>query len=100
MKGKFKAIKMLIGMLKKKNTGIFICMGKEETLRFANGDIKELESLIHAGIVIDKQLENMLTIAVLCNILAKGEAPACLNEKGRRKLIEILSEDNMKQDKQ
>lgn len=29
MKGKIKTIKMLIGMLRKKNTGIFICKGKK-----------------------------------------------------------------------
>lgn len=100
MKGKFKAIKMLIGMLKKKNQGIFICKGKKETLQFANGNIRELIFLINTCSEIDKQFGDMLTTEVLCDIIAKGEAPAILNEKGRRELIKILSEDTMKQDQQ
>lgn len=97
---KIKLILMIIRLLTEKATGIIICRDKKETLKFATGDIKELSCLIEAGIVIDKQFGDILTVAVLCDILAKGEAPAIINEQGRRKLIKILSEDTMKQDKQ
>lgn len=89
MKEKFKVIKMLIGMLKKKNTGIFICMGKKETLILSCGKGQDIINMLENAINEDQTTGRFLNIGVLANIIHNGEVPY-LNDEGLEKLQKIV----------
>lgn len=97
MKGKFKAIKMLIGMLKKKNTGIFICKGKEETLIFSCGNDQNMINLLGNAIDEDQAAGRFLILGVLANIFSNGKVPY-LKDEGLEKLQKIAL--NSKEEKE
>lgn len=88
MKGKIKTIKMLIGMLKKKNTGIFICKGKKETLIFSCGNEQNMTNLLGSAIDEDEATGRFLILGVLANIFKNGKVPY-LNDEGLEKLQKI-----------
>lgn len=87
MKGKIKTIKMLIGMLKEKNTGIFICKGKKETLILSYGNVRNMTNLLGEAIDKDEAAGRYLILGALANIINNEKVPY-LNNKG----LEILQE--------
>lgn len=97
MKGKIKTIKMLIGMLKKKNTGIFICMGKKETLIFSCGNVQNMTNLLGKAIDEDEEAGRFLILGVLANIFSNGKVPY-LSDEGLERLQEIALNSKKEQE--
>ncbi len=88
MKEKIKTIKMLIGMLKEKNTGIFICKGKEGTQILTYGNVRNMTNLLGEAIDKDEAAGRYLILGALANIFSKGKVPY-LNDEGLEKLQKI-----------
>lgn len=88
MKGKIKTIKMLIGMLKEKNTGIFICKGKKETVICLRGNDQIMTNLLVNAIDEDQKTGRFLIRGVLANIFNNGKVPY-LTDEGLDKLQKI-----------
>lgn len=97
MKGKIKTIKMLIGMLKEKNTGIFICEGKKETMIYSRGNDLIMTNLLGKAIDEDQKTGRFLILGVLANIFHNGKVPY-LTDEGLDKLQKTALNSKEEQD--
>lgn len=89
MKEKIKVIRMVCGMLRKKNTGIILCRGSKNGLLYANGEGKDIAVEITKVMGKDKRIRDVFASGVLVHILAEGSVPV-LNESGLLNLKKIL----------
>ena len=89
MKEKIKVIRMVCGMLRKKNTGIILCRDSKNGLFYANGERKDIAVEIAKVMREDKSIREVFASGVLVHILAEGSVPA-LNESGLLDLKKIL----------
>ena len=89
MKEKIKVIRMVCGMLRKKNTGIILCRDSKNGLLYANGEGKDIAAEIAKVMGKDKDIREVFASGVLVHILAEGSVPA-LNESGLLDLKKIL----------
>lgn len=89
MKEKIKVIRMVCGMLRKKNTGIILCEDSKSSLFYANGESTDIAVNIMKAMGKDKNIHEVFASGVLVRILADGSVPA-LNESGLLDLKKIL----------
>lgn len=89
MKEKIKVIRMVCGMLRKKNTGIILCRDSKNGLFYVNGESKDIAVEIAKAMREDKSIREVFASGVLVHILAEGSVPA-LNESGLLDLKKIL----------
>lgn len=89
MKEKIKVIRMVCGMLRKKNTGIILCRDSKNSLLYANGEGKDIAVEIAKVMHEDENIRDVFASGVLVHILADGSVPA-LNESGLLDLKKIL----------
>lgn len=89
MKEKIKVIRMVCGMLRKKNTGIILCRDSKNGLFYANGEGKDIAVEIAKLMGEDKVIREVFASGVLVHIIAEGSVPA-LNESGLLNLKKIL----------
>ena len=89
MKEKIKVIRMVCGMLRKKNTGIILCRDSKKGLLYANGEGKDIAVEITKVMGKDERIREVFASGVLIHILAEGSVPA-LNESGLLDLKKIL----------
>ncbi|MBR3467781.1 MAG: hypothetical protein IKH15_11250 [Bacteroidales bacterium] len=89
MKEKIKVIRMVCGMLRKKNTGIILCRDSKNSLFYANGKGKSIAVEIAEAMGKDKDIREVFASGVLVHILADGSVPA-LSESGLLELKKIL----------
>ena len=89
MKEKIKVIRMVCGMLRKKNTGIILCRDSKKGLFYANGEGKDIALEIAEVMGKDKNIREVFASGVLVRILVDGSVPA-LNESGLLDLKKIL----------
>lgn len=89
MKEKIKVIRMVCGMLRKKNTGIILCRDSEKNLLYANGEGKDIAVEILKAMIKDEDICDIFAVGVLAYIISVGSIPA-LNESGLLDLKKIL----------
>lgn len=89
MKEKIQIIRMVCGMLRKKNTGIILCKDSKKDLFYANGGGKDIAVEITEVMGKDECIREVFASGVLVRILADGSIPA-LNESGLLDLKKIL----------
>lgn len=89
MKEKIKVIRMVCGMLWKKNTGIILCRDSKNGLLYVNGKGKDIVVEIAEVMGKDENIRKIFASGVLMHILADGSVPA-LNETGLLNLKKIL----------
>ncbi len=89
MKEKIKVIRMVCGMLRKKNTGIILCRDSKNGLFYANGKARDITVEIAKVMGEDKSIREVFASGVLVHILAEGSVPV-LNESGLLDLKIIL----------
>lgn len=89
MKEKIKVIRMVCGMLRKKNTGIILCRDSKNGLLYVNGEGKDIAEEIAKVMGKCESIREVFASGVLVRILADGSVPA-LNESGLLDLKKIL----------
>ena len=89
MKEKIKVIRMVCGMLRKKNTGIILCRDSKNCLLYANGEGKDIAVVIAKVMGKNERIRNVFASGVLVHILAEESVPV-LNESGLLDLKKIL----------
>ena len=89
MKKKIQIIRMVCGMLRKKNTGIILGIDSKKGLLYANGEGKDIAVEITKVMGKDERIREVFASGVLVHILAEGSVPA-LNESGLLDLKKIL----------
>ncbi len=89
MKEKIKVIRMVCGMLRKKNTGIILCKDSKGTLIFVGGKGGDIAANIETAMDINEDFRSALAAGVFAHIISEGSIPA-LNEAGLLELKKIL----------